>query len=75
MNEKIKKLSRQAFEYAYDAGIPISTYIPMSYTKKFAELIIEECSNLTLDYKSDQHYAGWIEYRDAIKRHFGVNHE
>lgn len=40
--------------------------------EKFTRLIIEECSSLTLDYKNDEHYAGWIEYRELIKQHFGI---
>ncbi len=40
--------------------------------EKFAELIVRECAELTLDYKNDQHYQGWLDYRDEIKRHFGV---
>jgi hypothetical protein len=39
---------------------------------KFAELIVRECTELTLDYKSDDYYNGWLDYRDEIKRHFGV---
>jgi hypothetical protein len=40
--------------------------------KQFAELIVRECAGVTLDYKNDDHYAGWLEYRDEIKRHFGI---
>jgi hypothetical protein len=35
---------------------------------KFAELVVEECASLTLDYKNDEHYAGWLDYRDEIRR-------
>jgi hypothetical protein len=37
-----------------------------------AELIVQECSELTLDHKNDDYYNGWLDYRDEIKRHFGV---
>ena len=40
--------------------------------EKFAELIVRECANLTLDHKSDDYYNGWLDYRDEIKKHFGV---
>jgi len=39
---------------------------------EYGRRIIKECVELTLDYKNDQHYQGWIEYRDLIKQHFGV---
>ena len=37
---------------------------------KFAELVVEECASLALDYKNDEHYAGWLDYRDEIRRQF-----
>jgi hypothetical protein len=40
--------------------------------EKFAELIIKQCAELTLDYKSETYYNGWLDYRDEIKKHFGV---
>lgn len=40
--------------------------------KHFVELIVRECTELTLDYKNDEHYKGWLDYRDEIKSHFGV---
>ena len=40
--------------------------------EKFAELIIQECATLTLDHRSDDYYQGWLDYRDEIQRHFGV---
>lgn len=39
---------------------------------KFAGQLITECATLTLDYKNPQHYQGWLDYRDEIKQHFGV---
>ena len=40
--------------------------------EKFAELIIQECATLTLDHRSDDYYQGWLDYRDEIRQHFGV---
>jgi hypothetical protein len=40
--------------------------------EKFAELIIRECATLTLDHRSDDYYQGWLDYRDEIRQHFGV---
>lgn len=42
---------------------------------KFTQLVINECAELTLDYKNDQHYNGWIEYRDHIRKHFSTPYE
>lgn len=39
---------------------------------KFAELIVQECANLTLDYKTHDHYMGWVDHGKAIAEHFGV---
>ncbi len=39
---------------------------------KFAELIVQECANLTLDYKNHDHYMGWVDHGEAIAEHFGV---
>lgn len=68
MNERIKELAEQAgFHVAPYDGINDNDMI-----KKFAELIVHECAKLTLDYKSDQYYNGWLDYRDEIRKHFGV---
>lgn len=40
--------------------------------QKFAELIIRECAELTLSHRNDDYYNGWLDYRDEIKRHFGL---
>ena len=40
--------------------------------EKFTELIVRECAELTLDYKNEAHYNGWLDHCDAIKKHFGV---
>jgi len=64
MNERHEQLMAQAWiEFAPDAK---------AVTKRFAELIVRECAELTLDHKNDNYYNGWLDYRDEIKRHFGV---
>ena len=71
MNERIKQLAKQC----YVTG-PMARDGWPEYTKfdeqKFADLIVQECSELTLDYVDDNYYRGWIDYRDAIRNHFGV---
>jgi hypothetical protein len=74
MNERIRELAEQAGFYVADGKI----YIPSTSEeittcqKNFAELIIQECATLTLDHRSDDYYQGWLDYRDDIRRHFGV---
>jgi hypothetical protein len=74
MNERILKLAVEAGVTGYfAAGTEYATPIPLSNeAQKFAELIIRECAELTLDHKNDDYYTGWLDYRDEIKRHFGV---
>ena len=40
------------------------------FVEKFAELIVRECAELTLDYKNEAHYNGWLDHCDTIKKHF-----
>jgi hypothetical protein len=78
MNERIRELAEQAKKHALDAMIKITDkeqalkVYSETYDTKFAELIVKECAELTLDYKSDDYYNGWLDYRDEIKEHFGV---
>ena len=67
MNDLIKNLAKQAFGSTIDTD-PILVY----EAKQFAELIVQECAGLTLDYKNDQHYQGWLDYRNEIRKHFGI---
>lgn len=70
MNQNIKHLAEQAgFMEAWfsESGDDCEREI-----KKFAELIVRECAELTLDYKSETYYNGWLDYRDEIKKHFGL---
>jgi hypothetical protein len=79
MNERIKELNAQADKYAwekvgkkYDGTGDLNWQWEDTKMEKFAELIIRECAELTLDHKNDDYYAGWLDYRDEIKKHFGV---
>jgi hypothetical protein len=82
MNERIRQLAEQAdIGFYWDSP---SIYAPVGEPPveqalitpeelaKFAELIVRECAELTLDYKSEAYYNGWLDYRDEIKKHFGV---
>ena len=72
MNERIQALAEQARikdHWSMDERRYLTNYLD---EQKFAELIIRECAELTLDHKNDDYYAGWLDYRDEIKRHFGV---
>lgn len=70
-NELIKELAVKANLIAAEAnGFDRTTLTPAE--KRFAELIVRECAELTLDYKNTQHYAGWLDYRDEIRNHFGI---
>jgi hypothetical protein len=71
VNERIRELEKQATE-TVKCGLNGTSTAEVFNRKKFAELIIRECSELTLDYKNDQHYQGWLDYRNEIKKHFGV---
>lgn len=58
-------------------GSPILDYkttdgVEGKIRQRFAELLIEECLQITLDYKNDDHYNGWMDFRDEIRKHFGV---
>ena len=76
MNERIRELAEQAgIHFGRSAtldGSNIARFVTTSDMEKFAELIVRECSELTLDHKNDDYYNGWLDYRDEIKRHFGV---
>jgi hypothetical protein len=76
MNERIQELAEQANELDYETFDEFNHKTVRHYKfnkQKFAELIIRECAELTLDHKNDDYYAGWLDYRDEIKKHFGVD--
>jgi hypothetical protein len=68
MNERIRQLAEQATINIGDEFHPIDFFDK----EKFAQLIVRECAELTLDHRNDDYYAGWLDYRDEIKKHFGV---
>jgi hypothetical protein len=66
MNKRIRELVVQA-------GTDTSgKWMSTDHAEKFAQLLIQECATLTLDHRSDDYYQGWLDYRDEIQRHFGV---
>jgi hypothetical protein len=67
MNERIDQLMVKAGAVFGGDGVVYDNFDP----KKFAQLIVQECAELTLDYRDPNYYAGWMDYRDEIKRHFG----
>jgi hypothetical protein len=68
MNERIKECWIKAARE--DAGETWDSQ--EQFIERFAELIVKECAELTLDHKSDDYYNGWLDYRDEIREHFGV---
>jgi hypothetical protein len=65
MNNRIQELAMQASKQAF----PVNS---IAFMETFAQLIIQECTALTLDHRSSDYYNGWLDYRDEIKKHFGV---
>ena len=85
MNERIKQLEKQAWDYAYDhetvkGKVANDGFINMNFSdafsQKFAELIVLECANhcdLLLDHKISSEWSrGTHDCSRAIKKHFGV---
>jgi hypothetical protein len=75
MNERIRELAEQAgITTNLDTDYfekDINKWVDY-YSEKFAELIIRECANITLDYKNHDHYYGWMDHGEEIIRHFGI---
>ena len=68
MNERIQELAWAAEDYA-DSIVDQGGEFHQAYTRKFAELIIEECANV-----ADENYIhrGSRTCGLAIRLHFGV---
>ena len=68
MNERIQQLAWAAEDYA-DSIVDQGGEFHQAYTRKFAELIIEECANV-----ADENYIhrGSRTCGLAIRLHFGV---
>lgn len=62
MNERIDQLMVKAGAYFSGEGVEYSNFDP----KKFAELIVQECSNFLKD-TLDDHFAA-----EQLEEHFGV---
>jgi hypothetical protein len=71
MNERIGDLMYRAGLTAQGCWDEMDAY-DRKAIMTLAELVVQECSELTLDHKNDDYYNGWLDYRDEIKRHFGV---
>ena len=79
MNEKIKELISQSYEYAVVTTIDpftqevVTDYIdgtkPIFNKEKFAELIVRECADYANWYQANSRYT---DIAKAIKDHFGV---
>jgi len=73
MSNRINELFGSALDYAVPETWTTITPAQLHKIKfVFAQLLLEECTELTIDYKNDDHYSGWIDYRDAIRKHFGI---
>ena len=66
MNERIKELARQAG--FVDKGNNITAYMNFDH-EKFAELIVRECMQVTVNYP---HPVTKLTAAEHIARHFGV---
>ena len=82
MNERIKQLERQAIIGVLKGNDPDRDvdrmYISAEFTKKFAELIVKECSKVIMNggYRNpalgEKHPLTPLEIATMIKEHFGV---
>ena len=75
MNERIKELSKQAFEYTLDrlnSGLEFRDFQPV-WTEKFAELIVRECIDVCENgWEGEFTICGIIQCVEDLKNHFGV---
>ena len=70
MNERIKELSNQAYDYASAKNSIHSTQLLRDYTEKFAELIIRECAHVGFNAAYPDK---GVVVLTAIKEHFGLD--
>ena len=70
MNERVKELAEQALN-EYSATYHNEAKIPEAYLKKFAELIVQECVNVSQKNSHRYDDMGAIIARN-IEDHFGV---
>ena len=69
MNEQIKELSKQAWEYAERNTQDGDGRHGGLYRDKFAELIVRECIQVAVKADNDDREYAWY----AIQKHFGVD--
>lgn len=67
--DRIEELAKEA---GYEVDMFGLGHFDMPEFRTFVKLLIKECSSLTLDYKNDEYYDGWMDYRELINKHFGV---
>lgn len=68
-----KAMIHQIFAKACrESNLPVKPSKDLDVIYKFAELLIKDATALTLDYVNSQYYDGWLDYRDEIKQHFGI---
>ena len=71
MNERIRELSKQAFEYTLDrlnSGLEFRDFQPI-WSEKFAELIVKECIDKITTYDLvPGHSAKWEDIYDIHTR-------
>ena len=78
MNERIKELSKEAFEYALSQRPGSDEFQPI-WAEKFAELIVRECMRMCevtemsfVTHDCDVEASGAITVKQFIAEHFGV---
>ena len=71
MNERIKELREQAMEWVPNMADP-DTKIRLLNAEKFAELIVQECANEILKWKSEPFPYDPEFGAKLIKEHFGI---
>ena len=69
MNKRIRKLAEQA-GYKPLPGFDFANSLEETYLKKFAELIVQECSGVITSQDVDPAFKNRMAW--AIKEHFGV---
>jgi len=69
MNERIKELADQAWQYADNNSRDGDRTHGWLYRDKFAELIVQECMNITSQCSGKIHPD---DLNDLLKSHFGV---
>ena len=82
MNLQIQLFAEQAAEYALlnqsgehlqsEAEGYATVSIPKEFVEKFSQLLIQECASITLDYKNEQHYQGWLDHQAEILKNFQI---